>query len=288
MTNRQVVVVVCVAVALLVSPTILAQESGTAARNTTTDNGTTAEMGAQLTAFTQSSSAAANDSVENGMWKASFERSNESEQARLVRNRTGSLADRLDRLQAQNESLQASYENGSVPEPAYIARQSRLNARIDALQTAINDTDDAATTAGVNDSRLDRLRQNASELRGPAVAGIARGLGGGPPANRGPPEDAGGERGPPDDRGGESGPPGDRGGESGPPDNRGGPTNESEAGGPSAGSDGSTGGNETTSSGGDSGGSSDGSSGGSSDGSSGGSSDRGNAGQRGGGPANDR
>ncbi|MFC6757253.1 MULTISPECIES: DUF7096 domain-containing protein [Haloarcula] len=194
MTHRHTLVVVSVAVAMLVAPTIMAGETATATRNTTNESGETAGMGAQVTAFTQSSSTAMNDSVENGMWKAGFNQSNASERAPLVQNRTGTLEQRLDRLQRQNESLTERYENDSIPEPAYLAQQSRLSARIDSLQTAINDTDEAAAQAGVNDSRLERLRQNASELKGPEVAAIARGLGGGPPAERGPPEDRG-ERG---------------------------------------------------------------------------------------------
>ncbi|MDS0259670.1 hypothetical protein NDI56_09730 [Haloarcula sp. S1CR25-12] len=224
MTNRHAVFVVCVAVALLVSPTIMAQETATATRNTTNGSGGTAGMGAQLTAFTQSSSAAANDSVENGMWRAGFDQSDAGERTNLVRDRAGTLERRLDRLQRQNESLRAEYENGSLPQPAYIARQSRLSARIDGLRAAVNDTDEAAARAGVNDSRLERLRENASELDGPEVAAIARGLGGGPPADRGPPDEAG-ERGPPDDA---RGPP-DEAGERGPPDDaRGPPANRSE------------------------------------------------------------
>jgi len=194
MTHRHTLLVVSVALAMLVSPTILAQETATATRNTTNESGETAGMGTQLTAFTQSTSTAVNDSVENGMWKAGFDQSNASERARLVRDRAGSLERRLERLQRQNASVQERYENGSLPQPAYVAQQSRLSARIDALRTAINDTDEAAAQAGVNDSRLERLRQNASALTGPEVAAIARGLGGGPPDDRGPPEDRG-ERG---------------------------------------------------------------------------------------------
>lgn len=211
MTYRHTVFVVCVAVALLVSPTMLAQETATTAQTTTNESDESAGMGAQVTAFAQSSSAAANDSVENGMWRAGFNQSNASDQAELVRNRAGSLERRLDRLRSQNASLRDQYENGSLPEPAYVARQSRLSARIDSLRTAINDTDEAAARAGVDDERLDRLRQNASNLTGPEVAGIARGLGGGPPEGT-PAADRGGDRGPPNRTGGDrgSGPPADR------------------------------------------------------------------------------
>lgn len=143
----------------------------------------TDELGTQLTAFLQSSSAAANDSVDNGMWKANFERASAAQRGEVVAKRTGTLERRLDRLQAQNESLQERYENGSISEQAYVAQQSRLAARIDGLKTAVADTDTAAKRAGVDDDRLDRLRQSAGELKGPEIAEIASGLAGGPPAD---------------------------------------------------------------------------------------------------------
>jgi hypothetical protein len=182
MSQRQaVLLVVAVAVVAVGLPVAGAQETATEtpiATNDTDESG----LGTQLTAFLQSNSAAANDTVENGMWKAGFDRANESAKADLVTRRTGSLEQRLEQLKTENRTLRKEYENGTISEQAYVARQSRLSARIDSLQTAVNDTETAAENAGVNDSRLTRLKQNASELSGPAVAGIARGLGGGPGA----------------------------------------------------------------------------------------------------------
>ena len=229
MTHRHAVLLFCVVVTVLVAPSIVAQETPTAtATASTTNESDTGGMGTQVTAFVQSSSAAANDSVENGMWRARFDQANASQRARLVANRTGSLEGRLAQLQERNESIRSRYEDGSLPETAYVAQQSRLSARITALQTAINDTDAAADAAGVDDSRLETLRRNASELRGPRVAAVARGLGGGPPANAGPPSNR--TAGPPD----RTGPPGNQTGPSGnqtggqpnqtgPPDNQTGP-----------------------------------------------------------------
>lgn len=230
MTHRHAVLLFCVVVTVLVAPSIVAQETPTAtATASTTNESDTGGMGTQVTAFVQSSSAAANDSVENGMWRARFDQANASQRARLVTNRTGSLEGRLAQLQERNESIRSQYEDGSLPETAYVAQQSRLSARITALQTAINDTDAAADAAGVDDSRLETLRRNASELRGPRVAAVARGLGGGPPANAGLPGNR--TAGPPD----RTGPPGNQTGPSGnqtggqpnqagPPDNQTGPS----------------------------------------------------------------
>ena len=230
MTHRHAVLLFCVVVTVLVAPSIVAQETPTAtATASTTNESDTGGMGTQVTAFVQSSSAAANDSVENGMWRARFDQANASQRARLVTNRTGSLEGRLAQLQERNESIRSRYEDGSLPETAYVAQQSRLSARITALQTAINDADAAADAAGVDDSRLETLRRNASELRGPRVAAVARGLGGGPPANAGLPGNR--TAGPPD----RTGPPGNQTGPSGnqtggqpnqagPPDNQTGPS----------------------------------------------------------------
>jgi hypothetical protein len=216
MTHRHAVLLFCVVVTVLVAPSIVAQETPTAtATASTTNESDTGGMGTQVTAFVQSSSAAANDSVENGMWRARFDQANASQRARLVTNRTGSLEGRLAQLQERNESIRSQYEDGSLPETAYVAQQSRLSARITALQTAINDADAAADAAGVDDSRLETLRRNASELRGPRVAAVARGLGGGPPANAGPPSNR--TAGPPD----RTGPPGNQ---TGGPPNQAGPS----------------------------------------------------------------
>lgn len=247
MTQRcAVLLVVCAVVGAVVGlPAVAAQETATPTETNDSDGD---GLGTQLTAFTQSSSAAANDSVENGMWQAGFEQSNASERARLVTDRTGGLEARLERLQAENESIQAQYENGTLSRQAYVARQSRLDARIDALRTAVNDTDEAATEAGVNDTRLERLKQNASQLSGPEVAGVARGLGGGPTempsqaanqtGDRGSPTDAGNVTATGDSTANDSERPDGQGQENGPASE-----NTERAGGDTAGNDSPNGGN---------------------------------------------
>ncbi|MFC7026418.1 hypothetical protein ACFQJ5_00445 [Halomicroarcula sp. GCM10025324] len=196
MKQLQVGLLVLIAVLAVVAvPAVSAQTATGTATETPTANESDADspaLGTQLTAFLQSNSAAANDSVENGMWKANFERAEASQRERLVDRRAGTLERRLERLEARNETLRQRYEDGSLSRQAYVAQQTRLSARIDGLQTAVDDADTAATRSGVDNDRLARLRQSASELTGPEVAEIARGLGGGPPADRpgqaGPPE----------------------------------------------------------------------------------------------------
>lgn len=167
------------------TPTTTATETPTATETESAEESDddSDALGTQLTAFLQSSSAAANDSVENGMWRANFERASEGQRGDIVTKRAGTLDRRLDRLQAQNESLQERYESGAISEQAYVAQQSQLAARIDGLKTAVADTDTAAQRTGVDDAGLEQLVQSASELKGPEVAAIARGLAGGPKAD---------------------------------------------------------------------------------------------------------
>lgn len=187
MHSRQaafVVVLVVVAVGALALPASGADQ----AANETAENDTEAGMGAQLTAFMQASAAETNDTVESGMWAAGFDRANESEQARLATTRTAHIEQRLERLRERNRTLQQRYENGSIPEVAYIIQTSQLAGRMDALRTSINDTASAAREAGVNTSAIERLRERADTMRAPAIPGVARGIatGQGPPAIAGP------------------------------------------------------------------------------------------------------
>lgn len=236
MTKRQVIVV-AVAIACIVGialPAVSAAQSSTPGAETSptasaatdltaneTADGSTdasanesanesAAFGNQLTAFMQSSAGQTNDTVESGMWSAGFENANESEQARMAQERTATHEQRLERLQQRNETLTERYENGSIPPNAYLAQSSRLSGQIAALQTSINDTERVASDAGVDETRLETLRNEARNMTGPEVAGVARGVvagGQGPPHDRanGPPHAQG--SGPP----GANGPPGPNG-----------------------------------------------------------------------------
>ena len=97
----------------------------------------------------------------------------------------------------QREEVQArlaAVENESVDvrNPDAAATVSRLAARIQALERAMNETGETARSIGVNTTRLDALRSEASKLRGHEVASMARNLSGGPPAEipGGPPAEA--------------------------------------------------------------------------------------------------
>jgi len=184
-------------------------------------------VGTEVSAFMESSSESTNGSVDRGMFDAAYNESDADDRDDLVRNRTETLAARLERLEAEKQRL--IERRDEMNDVAYRARMSSLVTRIHELRTAINDTERKATETGVSTDELDRLRNATGNLTGPEVARIARNLSSvtpGPPPGAGPPN----ETGPPDDRRGppgdnetgpqgddEPGPPADAGNETGPP-----------------------------------------------------------------------
>lgn len=194
MSERTVVVVV-VAVALLgaVAPAVAAPSvdamgsasgAAQAANNTTNDS---TSLGASISGFMQTSEANAEGEVDDEVFRGRFAGASNESRRVLVAARGEELENRLERLRAQRAELLDGTGNLTVGERA---RAARLLAEIDSLHTAINTTDEAAAEAGVNATRLSRLRENASDLDGPEVAELARGLAGhGPPEDRGPDRD---------------------------------------------------------------------------------------------------
>jgi hypothetical protein len=175
-----------------------------------------AGFGTELTAFSQSTAASVNTSIETGIWEIAVERSDAVTDA--VEKRVTKLEERLAALQRRIAKVNRTRANGTGP--SYQARASAVRGQIVALEATINRTAETARRAGVNDSRLANLRQHASDLRGPEVAERARNI---TDAPRGPPDHAGpngtdrGE-GPPAENDSRQGPPGNR-TDPGPPGN---------------------------------------------------------------------
>lgn len=154
-------------------------------------NASNASMGANVSAFMQASAADASGEVDDGMFNARFEEAPGERRGELVRGRAADLEDRLETLRAERAEI--LNESDGEPTVSERARAARLSAQIDALQDAINTTNAAADRAGVNLSRLDELRRNASDLRGPEVAALATEMAGkGPWTGDGVPGRAGG------------------------------------------------------------------------------------------------
>jgi len=165
--------------------------------------------------------------------------------AGVVATEVEDLEARLAELDGAAAELERAHENGTVSGGAYRARLAGLHAKQRAVERRLDQT---ATVAqglpaaaldqrGVNVTAIRTLRSQASELTGPEVAEIARGIAGegagrgvgGPPAfveNRtGRPENRGNGNGPPEDAGpgDERGSPGDAGpgNDTGPPEETG-------------------------------------------------------------------
>lgn len=181
--------------------------------------------GEQVAAFMQTSETEVESAVEDEVFVASFENAtNDSERAAVVENRTEQLEQRVREIERQMAELRAQRENGTIEPVAYRARMSALASRLERLNASVQRVQPRAAEVGIDESRLQSIRANASELAGPEVAAIAREVGGvdppGPPADRGPP---GNETGPGNDPSEGSGPPSNE------SDDRGGPPNGTDA-----------------------------------------------------------
>ncbi|AXG05201.1 hypothetical protein DU500_01480 [Haloplanus rubicundus] len=141
--------------------------------------------------------------------------------AAVVATELNTARERLRNLRETQTALREARRSGDISTGEYRARMAITAAQIRSVRTKLDsseavtrDLPDAALEArGVNREEIDRLREDADELRGPEVAEIARQVAGDDEDDRenaertGPPEDAGNgdgnaERtGPPEDAG---------------------------------------------------------------------------------------
>lgn len=195
MMNRSLVVVVALAVALAtVGPgAVGAVTSGPTADSPAAppDSGTeNTSMGASISGFMQASAADAEGEVDNEVFRAQMNNASNESQRALVAERTETLQAQLERLREQRQAILTQEGNQTVADRA---KAARLTAEINSLRRGINTTDQAASAAGINESSLDQLRRNASDLNGSEVSDIAGDIADpprrderGPPADRGP------------------------------------------------------------------------------------------------------
>ncbi|WP_193788004.1 hypothetical protein [Natronorubrum sulfidifaciens] len=213
-TTRSVALLVLVAtIGLTVAPIASGAVVGALTDETTADTDTTeSESTTSVSMFMQSSAADTENTVEDGMFEAKYDAADNESRTDLVHDRTTTLEQRLEALEAERDQLREREDDLSRGE--YQARMTRLTVEIDSLERSAGHVEKRANGADVED-RLATLRENASELRGPDVAEIARGLGGGNGAPGGGPAD---DAGPPTESPG-TGPNADTGAEAGPQTN---------------------------------------------------------------------
>jgi outer membrane murein-binding lipoprotein Lpp len=160
-TNVAAVVFVSVLLCGIMGTSVTPQTATTPVQQPATN----ASLGGDISVFMQRSVAAANGSVDSGMWMAAFESAqNQSRKQTLVSQRATTLGARLDRLETRITAFSPAETNQSV---AHRARRARLAADLDALRTAISEAKTAAASAGVNASGLDRLSRRAENLSVP-------------------------------------------------------------------------------------------------------------------------
>ncbi|PSP36644.1 hypothetical protein BRC63_08135, partial [Halobacteriales archaeon QH_10_70_21] len=141
---------------------------GTAAATTQADAGSNASFGAEVSSFMQASSAETESEVGDEMFAAAVNRTEDPEERqRLIEQRQATLAERQQRLQQRQERL------GSATPLERQAIATEIAVGAVELEQSINRTERAASAEGMNTSGLVELRNNASEMRGMAVAETA-------------------------------------------------------------------------------------------------------------------
>lgn len=153
---------------------------------------TNVSFGAHLSAFMQANAARTSDSVETGMWAASYANATtNSSRTAIATGQRERLKRRIKVLRAEKLALRAAMENGTISRVTYQARLGRLVGRLTALEHAFRVAN--RTNASVfNQGELRELRKRAAGLAGEDVSRMARGLQpstgqGGPPAWLTPP-----------------------------------------------------------------------------------------------------
>lgn len=137
-----------------------------------------ASVGMEVSSFMQASTAEAEGEVDDGMFEAALNRTEDPEERRqLVENRTRRLQERQQRLEERRGAI------GSTGDVRDRALAVRVAVGADHLEKSVNETAPVAESVGVDTERLEQLRENARNLSGGEVAELARGLAG-PPADR--------------------------------------------------------------------------------------------------------
>ena len=140
---------------------------------TTTGNDTPRNdsLGGEVSSFMQITAASTEGAVDSGMWRASLnDTENETERTRMINARIEYLEQWANDIETETAELRADRNNST--NVSYVARASRLAARIEAFRTAVNQTAEVATAESVNQTganRLDEVSANLTEPDLPAV-----------------------------------------------------------------------------------------------------------------------
>jgi hypothetical protein len=160
---------------------------GAGAANQADDAENDTALGAEISSFMQASSAEAEGEVDDGMFNAALNRTEDPDERRqLIEQRQQRLEQRQQKLEDRRARI--STEDGADVEDRALA--TRVNVGAANLERSVNGTERAAQAAGLDLEALNAIRSSARDLRGPEVAAIASTINGSPAADRhGPPVD---------------------------------------------------------------------------------------------------
>lgn len=153
-----------------------------------TGNENNGSFGAEISSFMQASSAEAEGEVDDGMFNAAMNRTEDPEERRsLIEQRQERLQERRAELEERRSRI--SNEDGTDVRDRALAAHVAVGASN--LERSVNGTERAARGSGMDTESLDEIRSSARDLRDSEVAGLAGGLGMARSAgDRGPPGDA--------------------------------------------------------------------------------------------------
>ena len=170
----------------LVAVAVMAAGGVGATTQADTGNEANGSFGAEISSFMQASSAEAEGEVDDGMFDAAMNRTEDPEERReLVERRQERLQERQARLEERRSQISA--DDGADIRDRALAVHVTVGASN--LERSVNGTERAAEASGADTESLNEIRTRARDLRGSEVAELARGLGGRSAAERGPPTD---------------------------------------------------------------------------------------------------
>ncbi|GCF13732.1 hypothetical protein Harman_16670 [Haloarcula mannanilytica] len=188
---------------LLVVSTLAAVPAPTMAQETETvteqaDMNATAP-GAQLAGVVSVQEAELDGEVQSRTFGVRVAQANTDDaKAAVVADQLNDSEARLADLQQRKQALNEAHENGSMSEGEYRAKMAQLHAETKNVQRLANETNETASQLpaealekrGVDATAIKTLSQRASELSGPEVAAIAKGIAGPNVGQQARPDDA--------------------------------------------------------------------------------------------------
>lgn len=184
--------IAAIAGVLVVLAVVTAVAVGGAGATTQSDDAEqNASFGAEISSFMQASSAEAEGEVDDGMFEAGLNRTEDPAERRALIERR---QQRLEQRQARLEERRARISTADGIDVRDRALATHVTVGATGLERSVNGTERAARAAGLDLAALNAIRSSARDLRGPEVAAIARNLSG-PPSDgdRGPPTNASGQ-----------------------------------------------------------------------------------------------